>query len=70
MKKISASLAIISGLALLSACGPSAEEQAQKEKMRQDSIRQAQVADSLALVEQAKLDSIAEIGRASCRERV
>ncbi len=59
MKKNPFSFALLSGLLFFAACGPSAEEQAEKEKARQDSIRQVELADSLAKAAQAKLDSIA-----------
>lgn len=52
MKKV---LSLVIGVAVLSiySCGPSAEEM---EQARQDSIR---MADSVAMAEQARMDSIA-----------
>ncbi len=52
-------LLFAAGMFSLISCGPSAEELAQQEKAKQDSIAKVQ-ADSLAAVaEQARLDSIA-----------
>ena len=55
---------------LLVSCGPSAEEKAAAEKMRQDSIQSVMdkmTADSLAavqaMVEQARMDSIAMVAK-------
>jgi heme exporter protein D len=50
-------------IAVLTACGPSAEELAQKEKMRQDSLEAVQAArqdslDAANAMEQARIDSI------------
>jgi len=57
MKNLFISLAVAAMFAVVS-CGPSAAELEQKRV--QDSIDSAQVADSIAAVEQAKLDSIAQ----------
>lgn len=62
MKKVF-TLIVAASMVSLIACGPSAEEQAAKEKAKQDSIANAErelfVQDSLAKVEQMKQDSIA-----------
>jgi hypothetical protein len=71
MKKI-LSLLLIGGFAALIACGPSAEEKAAAEKMRQDSINAAMAqitADSLAqvnaaMMEKARQDSMAMVAHA------
>jgi heme exporter protein D len=62
MKKV---LYVFSALAIavLTACGPSADELAQKEKMRQDSLDAVQAArqdslDAANAMEQARMDSI------------
>lgn len=51
---------IASGVVLLSACGPSAEEKAAAEKATQDSIAAVEKAyqDSIAMAQQAAQDSI------------
>ncbi len=54
---------IASGVVLLSACGPSAEEKAAAEKHRQDSIAEAQrIAEEAMMAEQQRVqDSIAAV---------
>jgi hypothetical protein len=61
MKKV-LSIVAVAALTSLVACGPSAEELAKKEQMKQDSIAKATaMADSLArVVEAAKADSVAK----------
>ena len=72
MKKI-LNLFIISSIAVIVACGPSAEEKAAKEKARQDSInavmaQMAQMAqdsiNAIAAIEKARFDSLAMVSRA------
>ncbi len=61
MKKVF-TLVAVAALTSLVACGPSAEELAKKEQMKQDSISRAtSVADSLnAVAEAAAADSLAK----------
>ena len=68
MKKL---LVYVFAASLLVACGPSAEEKAAAEKMRQDSIQSVMdkmAADSLAAVqaaaEKARIDSLAAVATA------
>jgi len=59
MKKV-LSLLMMAGFAAMIACGPSAEEKAAADKMRQDSINTAMEkmrADSMAMVEKSRQDS-------------
>lgn len=70
MKKV-LTLVAVAGMFAFYACGPSAEEKAAAEKAKQDSIRMAHEADSIAAAQQAaaeaekaKQDSIAAAEKA------